>query len=156
MEYVDGQDRRTLIREQAWNGMPLARARPLIEGMARALGRAHAAGIVHSDFKPGNVMVTADRVAKVFDFGIARAGKHAASTDGEQTIFDATTLGALNPAYASLEMIQGGEPTAPDDIYALGCVCFELLTGKHPFDKASAEVALKEGRRPPRVSGLTR
>src|SRR5690606_12362686 len=131
-------------------------ARPLIEGMARALGRAHAAGIVHSDFKPGNVMVTADRVAKVFDFGIARAGKHAASADGEQTIFDATTLGALTPAYASLEMIQGGEPTAPDDIYALGCVCFELLTGKHPFDKASAEVALKEGRRPPRVPGLTR
>src|SRR5690606_32657935 len=113
MEYIDGQDLRTLIREQAWNGMPLARARPLIEGMARALGRAHAAGIVHSDFKPGNVMVTADRVAKVFDFGIARAGKHAASADGEQTIFDATTLGALTPAYASLEMIQGGEPTAP-------------------------------------------
>lgn len=156
MEYIDGQDLRTLIREQAWNGMPLARARPLIDGMARALGRAHAAGIVHSDFKPGNVMVTGDRVAKVFDFGIARAGKHAASADGEQTIFDATTLGALTPAYASLEMLQGGEPTAPDDIYALGCVCFELLTGKHPFDKVSAEVALKEGRKPPHVPGLTR
>ncbi len=156
MEYIDGQDLRTLIREQAWNGMPLARARPLIEGMARALGRAHAAGIVHSDFKPGNVMVTGERVAKVFDFGIARAGKHAASADGEQTIFDATTLGAMTPAYASLEMLQGGEPTPRDDIYALGCVCFELLTGKHPFDKVSAEVALKEGRKPPRVPGLTR
>jgi non-specific serine/threonine protein kinase len=156
MEYIDGQDLRTLIREQAWNGMPLARARPLIEGAARALGRAHAAGIVHSDFKPGNVMVTGDRVAKVFDFGIARAGKHAASADGEQTIFDATTLGALTPAYASLEMLHGGEPTPRDDIYALGCVCFELLTGKHPFDKLSAEVALKEGRKPPHVPGLTR
>ncbi|MBN6149143.1 protein kinase [Xanthomonas sp. AmX2] len=156
MEYIDGCDLKTLIREQAYHGMPLARARPLIEGMARALARAHAAGVVHSDFKPGNVMVTRDGVPKVFDFGIARAGKHAADASGEQTVFDAATLGALTPAYASLEMIRGQEPTASDDIYALGCVCFELLTGKHPFDKLSAEVALREGRMPPPVPGLTK
>ncbi|MBB4128595.1 non-specific serine/threonine protein kinase [Xanthomonas translucens] len=156
MEYIDGCDLKTLIREQAYNGMPLARARPLIEGMARALARAHAAGVVHSDFKPGNVMVTRDGVAKVFDFGIARAGKHAADVAGEQTVFDAATLGALTPAYASLEMIRGQEPTPADDIYALGCVCFELLTGKHPFDKLSAEVALRDKRVPPPVPGLTR
>ena len=156
MEYIEGNDLRTLIREQAYNGMPLAKARPLIEGMARALGRAHVAGVVHSDFKPGNVMVAADGVPKVFDFGIARAGKHSAGASGEQTVFDASTLGALTPAYASLEMIQGKDPTPSDDIYALGCVCFELLTGKHPFDKVSAEVALREGRKPPPVPGLTR
>ncbi|MFC3550056.1 protein kinase [Lysobacter cavernae] len=156
MEFIDGCDLKTLIREQAYNGMPLARARPLIEGMARALARAHAAGVVHSDFKPGNVMVTRDGVTKVFDFGIARAGKHAADASGEQTVFDAATLGALTPAYASLEMIRGQEPGAADDIYALGCVCFELLTGKHPFDKLSAEVALREGRTPPPVPGLTK
>ncbi|WP_024888745.1 bifunctional serine/threonine-protein kinase/formylglycine-generating enzyme family protein [Luteimonas huabeiensis] len=156
MEYIDGADLRTLIREQAWQGMPLARARPLIEGMARALARAHAAGVVHSDFKPGNVMVTADGVAKVFDFGIARAGHHGAGASGELTVFDAATLGALTPAYASLEMLRGGEPTPADDVYALGCVCFELLTGQHPFGKASAEVALREGRVPPKVPGLSR
>lgn len=156
MEYVDGSDLKTLIREQAWNGMPLARAWPLIEGMGRALARAHAAGIVHSDFKPGNVMVTADGVPKVFDFGIARAGKHAADADGEQTVFDAATLGALTPAYASLEMIRGEQPGPRDDIYALGCVCYELLTGKHPFGKVSAEVALREGRKPPLVPGLSK
>ncbi|MDL5364037.1 protein kinase [Xanthomonas sp. NCPPB 2654] len=156
MEYIDGCDLKTLIREQAYNGMSLARARSLIEGMARALARAHAAGVVHSDFKPGNVMVTRDGVAKVFDFGIARAGKHAADVAGEQTVFDAATLGALTPAYASLEMIRGQEPTPADDIYALGCVCFELLTGKHPFDKLSAEVALRDKRVPPPVPGLTK
>ena len=155
MEYIDGTDLRGLIRERAFSGMPLARARPLIEGMGRALARAHAAGIVHSDFKPGNVMVTADGTAKVFDFGIARAGKHGGAS-GEVTVFDAATLGALTPAYASLEMIEGGEPSPADDVYALGCVCYELLTGRHPFDKASAEVALREGRTPPRVKGLTR
>ncbi|MCD9007357.1 protein kinase [Luteimonas sp. XNQY3] len=155
MEYIDGSDLRTLIRERAFNGMPLARARPLIEGMAWALRRAHAAGIVHSDFKPGNVMVTADGVPKVFDFGIARAGKAGAGASGEVTVFDASTLGALTPAYASLEMIEGADPSPSDDVYALGCVCFELLTGRHPFDKASAEVALREGRTPPKVKGLT-
>jgi len=156
MEYVDGSDLRTLIREQASHGMPLARARPLIEGMAHALARAHAAGIVHSDFKPGNVMVTREGVPKVFDFGIARAGKHKADVSGEQTVFDAATLGALTPAYASLEMLRGQDPTPADDIYALGCVCFELLGGRHPFDKLSAEVALKEGRRPPPLPGLSK
>ncbi|KQQ83776.1 protein kinase [Xanthomonas sp. Leaf131] len=156
MEYIDGCDLKTLIREQAYNGMPLKQTWPLIDGMGRALIRAHAAGVVHSDFKPGNVMVTGDGVAKVFDFGIARAGKHAADVAGEQTVFDAATLGALTPAYASLEMIRGQDPTPADDLYALGCVCFELLTGKHPFDKLSAEVALRDGRRPPPVPGLTR
>ena len=156
MEYIDGSDLRTVIRERAFNGLPLARARPLIEGMGRALARAHAAGVVHSDFKPGNVMVTAEGVAKVFDFGIARAGKHGAGASGEVTVFDAATLGALTPAYASLEMIEGGDPSPADDVYALGCVCYELLTGRHPFDKASAEVSLREGRVPPRVKGLTR
>ncbi|MDE1962908.1 MAG: protein kinase [Xanthomonadaceae bacterium] len=156
MEYVDGSDLKALIREKAYNGMPLARARPLIEGMAWALKRAHAAGVVHSDFKPGNVMVTRDGVPKVFDFGIARAGKHLGEATGEETVFDAGTLGALTPAYASLEMIQGKEPTPSDDIYALGCVAFELLTGKHPFDKVSAEVAMREGRKPPPVPGLTK
>ena len=156
MEYIDGTNLKTLIRERAFNGLPLAEARPLIEGMAWALKRAHAAGVVHSDFKPGNVMVTKDGVPKVFDFGIARAGKHLGTVAGEQTVFDAGTLGALTPAYASLEMLRGGEPGPADDIYALGCVVYELLTGKHPFDKVSAEVALKEGRKPPHVHGLTK
>src|SRR6185312_4487617 len=122
MEYVDGSDLKQLIREKAYNGMPLEQARPLIEGMARALGRAHAAGVVHSDFKPANVMVTREGVPKVFDFGIARAGKHMGDAVGEQTVFDAGTLGALTPAYASLEMIHGKEPVPGDDVYALGCV----------------------------------
>jgi serine/threonine protein kinase len=156
MEYVDGSDLKQVIRERAFNGLPLAEARPLIEGMARALTRAHAAGVVHSDFKPANVMVTREGVPKVFDFGIARAGKHMGDAVGEQTVFDAGTLGALTPAYASLEMIQGKDPVPSDDVYALGCVTFELLTGKHPYDKASAEVAMREGRKPPPVKGLTK
>jgi serine/threonine protein kinase len=160
MEYIDGTDLRTLIRERAYAGMPLDEAWPLIRNMARALDRAHANGIVHSDFKPGNVMVTRDGVAKVFDFGIARAGnyggEHGSDREGDQTVFDAGTLGALTPAYASLEMIEGRQPTSGDDVYALGCVIFELLTGQHPFGKLSAQAALGEGRTVPFVPGLTK
>lgn len=156
MEYIDGSDLKGLIRDKAYNGLPLKDARLLIEGMARGLSRAHADGVVHSDFKPGNVMVTRGGVPKVFDFGIARAGKPMGDAVGETSVFDAGTLGALTPAYASLEMIQGKDPEPADDVYALGCVAFELLTGRHPFDKVSAEVAQKEGRKPPPVPGLTK
>lgn len=139
MEYIDGDDLRGLIRSRSGEGMPLAEAWPLIEGMGRALQRAHAAGIVHSDFKPGNVMVGAGNLAKVFDFGIARAAKLAGAEPAEDhTVFDAATLGALTPAYASLEMLRGEEPAFADDVYAFGCVVYELLSGRHPFAKQSA------------------
>ncbi|WP_311239966.1 MULTISPECIES: protein kinase [unclassified Xanthomonas] len=142
MEYIEGDDLRGLIRSRLGEGMPLAEAWPLIEGMGRALQRAHAAGIVHSDFKPGNVMVGAGHVAKVFDFGIARAAKLAGADAGEDhTVFDAATLGALTPAYASLEMLRGDEPAFADDVYAFGCVVYELLSGRHPFAKQSATQA---------------
>ncbi|SEM93338.1 non-specific serine/threonine protein kinase [Luteibacter sp. UNCMF331Sha3.1] len=154
MEYVEGSDLRTLIRGKARDGMAFVDAWPLIEGMGEALQRAHAAGIVHSDFKPGNVMVTTGGVAKVFDFGIARAGKLGADAGDDRTVFDAGTLGAMTPAYASLDMLQGKPPSPADDVYAFGCVVFELLTGRHPFDKANAEEALAQGRRPPAVPGL--
>ncbi|WP_426285249.1 protein kinase domain-containing protein [Luteibacter sp. E-22] len=154
MEYVEGSDLRSLIRGKARDGMRFDEAWPLIEGMGEALRRAHAAGIVHSDFKPGNVMVTATGVAKVFDFGIARAGKLGVDAGDDRTVFDAGSLGAMTPAYASLEMIQGKPPSASDDIYAFGCVVFELLTGRHPFGKDNAEEAMKAGKRPPPVAGL--
>ncbi|MCC5086176.1 MULTISPECIES: bifunctional serine/threonine-protein kinase/formylglycine-generating enzyme family protein [Xanthomonas] len=142
MEYIEGDDLRGLIRSRLGEGTPLVEAWPLIDGMGRALQRAHAAGIVHSDFKPGNVMVGAGHVAKVFDFGIARAAKLAGAEAGEDhTVFDAATLGALTPAYASLEMLRGGEPAFADDVYAFGCVVYELLSGRHPFAKQSATQA---------------
>ncbi|MET0256635.1 MAG: bifunctional serine/threonine-protein kinase/formylglycine-generating enzyme family protein [Luteibacter sp.] len=154
MEYVEGDDLRTLIRTRARDGLSFEQAWPLIDGMGEALSRAHAAGIVHSDFKPGNVMVTSAGAAKVFDFGIARAGKIGLEAADDRTVFDAGTLGAMTPAYASLEMLQGKAPIPADDIYAFACVVVELLTGRHPFDKLSAEEAMNAGRKPPPVAGL--
>lgn len=155
MEFVAGRDLRSLIRARMGEGMPMAQAYGLIEGMGHALRRAHEAGLVHSDFKPGNVMVEDDRVAKVFDFGIARATRGGQGTD-DHTVFDATSLGAMTPAYASLEMLRGEEPAFADDVYAFGCVVYELLAGRHPFDKQTAEQASAAGRTPAPVPGLGR
>ena len=155
MEYVDGGSLKDVIKKHP-NGMPFDKGWPIIAGLANGLGRAHRDNIVHSDFKPGNVMMTSDMVPKLFDMGIARAAKSGAEAKGETTVFDAGELGALTPAYASLEMIQGQPPELIDDIYALGITAYEILTGKHPFNKKNAEQVMKEGLKPPVVPGLSR
>jgi non-specific serine/threonine protein kinase len=155
MEYVDGGSLKDVIKKHP-NGMSWEKGWPVIAGLARGLGRAHRDNIVHSDFKPGNVMMTSDYIPKLFDMGIARAAKSGAESKGETTVFDAGELGALTPAYASLEMIQGQPPELIDDIYALGITSYEILTGKHPFGKKNAEQVMKEGLKPPIVPGLQR
>ena len=106
---------------------------------------AHGAGIVHSDFKPGNIYYTKDKTAK-FDFGIARAvsNPNELEADGEKTVFDAGSLGALTPTYASYEMLKGLEPTKSDDVYAVALVAYELFTGKHPYNRVPADKALEQ------------
>lgn len=156
MEYADGGTVKDFIKKvAAKGGIPYAEARPVIEGMARGLARAHRDNIVHSDFKPGNVMLMHDLTPKIFDLGIARAAKSGGGKQGETTVFDAGDLGALTPAYASLEMIRGQDPEPPDDIYALGISAYECLTGKHPYNKKNAEDAFKAGMKPARIKGLT-
>lgn len=154
MEYLCGKPLNRLIQQLPETGQPFRRAWPLILGMSEALGHAHKKGIVHSDFKPGNVFVDDQGEVKVLDFGIAcAAGRH---DKGDATVFNARDLGALTPAYASLEMLQGMEPDARDDIYALACVTYELLSGKHPFGRLSADKALELGLQPKPIAGINR
>lgn len=134
MEFLEGKPLDALLDEDFARGMPFERAWPIIEGMGSALAYAHDRGIVHSDFKPSNVFVLAGGRAKVLDFGIARAAR-GGNRGGH---FDAGDLGAMTPAYASCEMMENAPPDNRDDIYALGCVIFEMLSGKHPFARKSA------------------
>ena len=156
MEYMEGESLDRVIKRPSFQGLPPAEALPLIGGLSQALAYAHNKGIVHSDFKPGNVFLTKDGSTKVFDFGIARASKLPDDKGGEMTRFDPGTLGALTPAYASCEMLDGEEPDPRDDIYALACVSYELLTGKHPFSKRPASDARDKGLSAAPVPGLTR
>ena len=111
-----------------------ARAADVLAQAAAALGAAHAAGVVHRDIKPGNLLITHDGQVKVTDFGIA----HSARTE------DLTSTGALigTMGYLAPERVCGGPATAASDLYALGIVGYECLTGQPPFRGEPLQVAL--------------
>lgn len=125
----------------------------LIKQMASGLSYAHDRGVVHSDFKPGNVFVCNDGRLKILDFGIARI----LDSSDDKDSFDAGDLGAMTMSYASLEMIRGGnKPDPSDDVYALGLVAYKLYTGKHPYGGKNAEKALAEGLSPEPIKDIKR
>jgi serine/threonine protein kinase len=153
MEYLEGRPLSQVLRAPNFRGMPFDEAIKIVTGMGKALAYAHERGFVHCDFKPANVIQTESGVVKVIDFGIARVFQKA-EEDSDVTVFDPGSLGALTPAYASPEMLENREPDPRDDIYALGCITYELLTGRHPFNRLSATQARDAGMRPQRPPKL--
>ena len=159
MEFLEGKPLDQLIRQYKSTGLPTDDAVTILTDLCHALTYAHKQEIIHSDFKPGNIFVTDKGVTKIFDFGIARAVAKAEQYEenlDDKTIFDAGDLGALTPAYASFEMLDGLEPDVRDDIYALGCVAYELLTGSHPFNKVPADEAQRQNLKPKRINNISR
>ncbi|RXT52547.1 hypothetical protein B6S44_17415 [Bosea sp. Tri-44] len=132
MELLEGEPLDQRIARAGPTAVGWEEGRDILSGLCAGLAHAHARGVVHADIKPANVFLTAGGV-KLLDFGIASAAR-----DGG---FDPTSLGGLTPAYASPQMIETAGRRADDDVYALGCISYELLAGRHPFDgKAAIEV----------------
>jgi DNA-binding beta-propeller fold protein YncE len=128
MRLVEGGDlRRTIDRE---GPLPPARAIALLGQVAEALDAAHAAGIVHRDVKPNNVLVEGDR-AFLSDFGLAKALGESGVESGTSVVGTAE--------YMSPEQWRGGPVGPPADVYALGCVLYEALTGIVPYARKEAE-----------------
>jgi len=128
MEYVRGRASRELLNQ--YGKLEPAQAAEMIRQTLLALGHAHQQGLVHRDIKPENIMITTDGVVKVTDFGLARA-----FADGRQTQAG-TVTGTVQ--YLAPEQIRG-EPADPrSDLYSLGIVTYELLTGKLPFTGETA------------------
>jgi len=142
MELLKGRSLETMVRETRGTGIGREQALPIIRGIAEGLAYAHRKGIVHSDLKPGNVFVTSDGTPKILDFGIARAVPNAANGEVPD-VFDAGSLRAYTEAYATDEMVNGIDPHPADDMYALGIIGYELLTGFHPYQRHSAPSAHK-------------
>ena len=142
MELLEGE---TLERRVSRGPLPIADVLRHGGEIARALERAHRAGIVHRDLKPGNVMVTKSGV-KLLDFGLARPAEGAFASAGAGTVETAHAGGALTGegtvvgtlAYMSPEQVEGRPADARSDLFALGCVLYEMLAGRRPFAAASA------------------
>lgn len=157
MELLTGKPLDLLVQSDYSEGLDFEDAWPIIEGVGLALQYGHEKGIVHSDIKPGNIFVCTDGTVKVLDLGISRPIPVANEPESEQTVFDpGTRLGSLTPAYASLEMWNQDTPDPRDDIYALGCVGYLLLTGRHPFDGQSAREAFNQDLSPPKIEKIAR
>jgi len=130
MEYVEGQTLKDLIAKGVLGFDQLA---GLGSQVALALGAAHAAGIVHRDVKPANIMVTGGQQAKVLDFGIAKAKRDDLET---QLTGAGQIIGTV--AYMSPEQTRGEDVDFRSDIFSLGCVLYEAAAGRRPFQGASA------------------
>ncbi|MEA2008742.1 MAG: protein kinase, partial [Chloroflexota bacterium] len=129
MEYINGQDLKQIIKE---NGkFPIQEAIRLFLQACAGMGYAHRAGLVHCDVKPHNMLITKDNRLKITDFGIARA---LASVNPNER----TTAVWGSPAYFSPEQAAGEAPSPASDVYSLGVVLYEMLTGQLPFTAPSA------------------
>lgn len=142
MENLSGESLARKITKPGFKGMSADETLRIVSSMGKALAFAHESGIVHADFKPANVFITDRNEIKVIDFGIARAFHRADEASSvELTRFDPGSLGALTPSYASPEMLEQREPDPRDDIFALACTTYEMLTGEHPFKRLQANIA---------------
>jgi eukaryotic-like serine/threonine-protein kinase len=142
MDFVEGRSLQAVL-DQSPGGLPPERALRIACQLADALQHAHDAGVVHRDLKPGNVLLAPDDTAYITDFGVARSLRQAGVTQA----------GAIvgTPDYLSPEQASGGTVDARSDLYALGILLYEMLTGQLPFSGDSQAEMLAQ-----RIMGRTR
>ena len=128
MEYVDGGNLRTYLNREGT--LPVGEALAITEAVLDALAAAHRQSLVHRDVKPENVLLDEDKRPRLADFGLARAVTEVTSTS------TGTLLGTV--AYLAPELVQHGDADSRSDVYAVGVVLFEMLTGRQPFTGSSA------------------
>lgn len=140
MEYIPGQDLKALIRQTG--RLTVSKALSLAKQVCQGLAEAHRLGIVHRDLKPGNIMIDREGNARIMDFGLALSG-----TGGKAR----GLIGFVGtPAYMSPEQLEGQEVDRRTDIFALGIILFEMLTGRRPYaGETPATIALKQKTNPP-------
>jgi len=130
MEYIKGEDLKQIIKKK--KVIDLQNALFYLIQACEGLGFAHQSGIVHCDVKPHNMLVSADGILKVTDFGIARALDSISADEKHDVIWG-------SPYYISPEQASGLPPSPYSDVYSLGIIAYEMLTGYPPFDGKDAE-----------------
>ncbi len=151
MEWLEGQPLADILDAPDTGKMEKQRAFEIVEQIGKALEYAHRCGIVHADVKPGNVMIMANGDAKLLDFGVARVRQKQIETRKD---FDPGVLGLLTPAYSSMQVLTGEDPTPTDDVFSLACLMYRLLAGYRVFGPRNAAEAAEEGMKPQCPHGL--
>jgi serine/threonine-protein kinase len=140
MEYIEGQSCAEILRDDGW--VEVEEAVSIIEQACEGLDYAHRHGVVHRDVKPGNLLRSREGVVKLADFGIAKATEQSSITQV------GSVLGTA--AYLAPEQARGEEAGPRADLYALGVVAYQLISGRLPYEAASlTELALKQQREAP-------
>lgn len=153
MEPLRGRWLSGMVREVRNKGMPYAAAWPIIEGVANGLAYAHSHGVVHSDLSPHSVFICEDGTPKIVGFGLV----HAVPASNESLdVLDTLTLRAYTEAYTADVWAQQGKPHPADDLYPLGVIAYEMLTGLHPFARCSLTVARQKRLTCAPIEGLNR
>ena len=136
MELLRGPTLDRLLCERPL-GMAWHELRDIALPLLDALGHAHERGVLHGDIKPSNVLLSEDGI-RLFDFGLGQAEKGTLS--GLASV-SRSRVNAWTPGYAAPEILEGGSLTRVADLYALGCLLYELASGKHPFNRMQATAA---------------
>jgi len=150
LEWLDGRTLADILDSADARSIDLEASFRIVRQVGDALDYAHRCGIVHADIKPGNIMIMPNGDAKLFDFGVARVRQKHGERD-----FDPGVLGALTPAYSSMQVIGGEEPVASDDVFSLGCLLYRLVAGYRVFGPRNAAEASQEGMKPQRLQNVS-
>ena len=133
MELANGLDLKSAI--QAGGSFTVSHGLDIGIQICAGLGYAHRAGIIHCDVKPQNIILTKDRIAKITDFGIARAMSETSAPESADFVWG-------SPQYMAPELIGGATPTTQSDVYSIGSVLYEIFTGNPPFEGDSVDEIL--------------
>jgi len=153
MEPLQGRWLSSLVRQARGVGMAYEVAWPIVSGIAAGLAFAHKHGIVHSDLSPHAIFLTADGTPKIMGFGLIRA---VPNSNESLDVLDTLTLRAYTEAYTADAWAQQGTPHPADDLYPLGVIAYEMLMGKHPFERYRLSVARQKGLVSPPIPDLNR
>lgn len=155
MEYVEGDTLRARLKQHEGQPLGLREVATILHPLCRVLQRAHGLGVVHRDLKPENLMLETGRepgeeVLKVLDFGIAKV--HSEGMESSALDPNLTSIGEgppLTPAYASPEQVRGLEIDHRSDLYTVGVILFEMITGQRPFEGNQTSLLVAHGHQEP-------
>ncbi len=143
MEYIDGETLEDLIQRSRPHGLNYKAAMSILNQVFDAISYSHSLGIVHADLKPANIILKSDGTVRLLDFGVSKSNQLKHDQYAAKLKSEKKEMLGYTPNYASLNLLSGNEPTRSDDIFALLCIAYELLSCKHPYAKKPADEALR-------------